>query len=113
MRMHDGEMYLVSVSHGGGGHGEEVSNLCLTDDLAVALNLARTAEKFNYDFSRMDDGIFIWAFNVNVLDTNRLPIFERHLTFKKVTDKKKAWVEHWNSDAHKALAKKSSERRSS
>ncbi|MDO8466656.1 MAG: hypothetical protein Q7S83_00775 [bacterium] len=103
--MHDGEMYLVSVAHGGRGHGEEMSMLCLADDLEFALNTARTAEKFGYDISRGDDGIFIWKFNVNVIYANRFPIFERRLTYKRVSDTEKSWVEHWNSAAHKALVK--------
>ncbi|MDP1719318.1 MAG: hypothetical protein Q8L24_02750 [bacterium] len=105
-RMHDAEMYMVSVAHRGHGHGEEVAMVHLTDNLAAALHTARTIEKFGYNLSGADDRIFIWSFNDNVLDTNRLPIFERRLRFKKVTDQEKSWVEHWNSAAHKALVAK-------
>lgn len=111
VRMHNAEMYLVSVSHGGRGCGEEVAMLCLTDDLEAALNTARTAEKFGYDLSRSDDGIFVWAFNVGVADTNRFPIFERRLRFRESSDREKSWVEHWNSKPHKALAERKPTRR--
>lgn len=100
-RLHENEMYLVTVTQ-----AKKTKMRLLTDNLEIALNTARTVEKFGFHLQdTATDFVLIWAFHVNVHNEHHAPIFERRWVYKNL-EEGNDWTETWHSSIHKLLAKK-------